>query len=88
MERSQTTKVLIHRSLTEEIMLGGVPRNMAILNGTVGAAIGVGGGSFILIPIFISIHLLLALLHKNDPLFLVCLKRFFYTSYFKRYYET
>ena len=34
--------VPVHRSLTEHILLGGAPRALAILNGTLAAAIGLG----------------------------------------------
>jgi len=32
----------VHRALTEAILLGGAPRSVAILNGTLAAAIGLG----------------------------------------------
>lgn len=32
----------VHRSLTEEIFMGGAPRSATILNGTIGAALGLG----------------------------------------------
>ena len=35
-------EVPLHRSLTEPILLAGAPRNIAILNGTVAAALGLG----------------------------------------------
>ena len=34
--------VPLHRSLTEPILLGGAPRSIAILNGTLAAALGLG----------------------------------------------
>jgi type IV secretory pathway TrbD component len=34
--------VPVHRALTEPILLGGAPRSIAILNGTLAAAIGIG----------------------------------------------
>ena len=34
--------VPVHRSLTEHILLGGAPRAIAILNGTLAAAVGLG----------------------------------------------
>ena len=34
--------VPVHRALTEPIMLGGAPRAVAILNGTLAAALGLG----------------------------------------------
>jgi len=32
----------VHRALTEQIMLGGVPRTVAIANGTLAGAVGLG----------------------------------------------
>ena len=32
----------VHRALTEQILLGGAPRSVAILNGTLATAIGLG----------------------------------------------
>jgi type IV secretion system protein TrbD len=32
----------VHRALTEPILLGGAPRSVAILNGTLAAAVGLG----------------------------------------------
>jgi type IV secretion system protein VirB3 len=34
--------VLVHRALTEHILLGGAPRSLAILNGTLATALGLG----------------------------------------------
>ncbi|MGE5515180.1 MAG: VirB3 family type IV secretion system protein [Bacteroidota bacterium] len=34
--------VPVHRALTEPILLGGAPRGLAIVNGTLAAAIGLG----------------------------------------------
>jgi len=35
-------EIALHRSLTEPILLGGVPRSVAIVNGTLAAAVGIG----------------------------------------------
>ena len=35
-------EVPLHRSLTESILLGGAPRTVAIANGTLAAAVGLG----------------------------------------------
>jgi type IV secretion system protein VirB3 len=35
-------EVPLHRALTEPILLGGAPRSIAILNGTLSAALGLG----------------------------------------------
>ena len=32
----------VHRALTEPILIGGAPRSIAILNGTLAAALGIG----------------------------------------------
>jgi type IV secretory pathway TrbD component len=32
----------VHRALTEPILMGGAPRSVAILNGTIAAALGLG----------------------------------------------
>ena len=45
MEASEPTpgfSVPVHRALTEPILLGGAPRAVAILNGTLAAALGLG----------------------------------------------
>ena len=60
----------VHRALTEPILLGGAPRAVAILNGTVAAALGLG------LRLWIAGLLLWAIGHaaavwaaKRDPLF-------------------
>ena len=35
-------EVPVHRALTEPILMGGAPRSIAILNGTLAAALGIG----------------------------------------------
>ena len=62
--------VPVHRALTEPILLGGAPRAVAILNGTVAAALGLG------LRLWIAGLLLWMLGHaaavwaaKRDPLF-------------------
>ena len=35
-------EIPLHRALTEPIFLGGAPRNVAIINGTLAAALGLG----------------------------------------------
>ena len=68
--------VPVHRSLTEPILLGGAPRAVAILNGTVAAALGLG------LRLWIAGLLLWALGHaaavwaaKRDPLFVEVARR-------------
>jgi type IV secretion system protein VirB3 len=66
----------VHRALTEPILLAGAPRAVAILNGTVSAAIGLG------LRLWIAGLLLWALGHmaavwaaKRDPLFVEVVRR-------------
>ena len=68
--------VPVHRALTEPILLGGAPRAVAILNGTVAAALGLG------LRLWIAGLLLWALGHaaavwasKRDPLFVETARR-------------
>ena len=35
-------EIPLHRALTESILLGGAPRSVAIVNGTIAAALGLG----------------------------------------------
>ena len=68
--------VPVHRSLTEPILLGGAPRAIAILNGTVAAALGLG------LRLWIAGLLVWAIGHaaavwaaKRDPLFVEVIRR-------------
>jgi type IV secretion system protein VirB3 len=44
-------EIPVHRALTEQILMGGVPRSVGLLNGTIAAAFGIGLHSFYVIPI-------------------------------------
>ncbi len=78
-------EIPIHRSLTDQILLGGVPRSIAILNGSVGAALGLGAQSWFVIPICLVVHVLAMVATKKDPQFFDCLRR--HTKQ-KSYYST
>lgn len=67
--------VPIHRSLTTPIMLGGLPRTLAILNGTVIISFVLGAQSLWILPIGILTHLVLVAIHRKDPEILTVLKR-------------
>ena len=66
----------VRRSLTEPILLGGAPRAVAILNGTLAAAVGLGlrlwivGGAIWLIG-----HLAAVWAAKRDPAFVDVVRR-------------
>ena len=68
-------EVPIHRSLTQQITLAGVPREIAILNGTTVAAFGLGLHSYWSIPVGIVLHLLAVVAAKKDPQFFECFRR-------------
>jgi type IV secretion system protein VirB3 len=66
----------VHRALTEPILLGGAPRAVAILNGTLSAALGLG------LRLWIAGLLLWAIGHaaavwaaKRDPMFVDVVRR-------------
>jgi type IV secretion system protein TrbD len=68
-------EIPIHRSLTEQILMGGVPRAVAIINGTFVAAMGLGLHSFYAVPVGIILHLLALAATKKDPQFFEVFKR-------------
>ncbi len=61
-------EVPLHRSLTEPILLGGAPRGVAILNGTLAAALGLGLQQSIAgLVICLIGHSLAVFAAKRDP---------------------
>lgn len=67
--------VSVHRSLTQPILLGGAPREFAILNGTFGAALLFGLHSVIGVPLCFILHFVAVALAKQDPAFLDTFRR-------------
>lgn len=67
--------VPIHRSLTVPVMLGGLPRKIAILNGTLIISFVLGAQTLWILPLGVVTHLLLAALHRRDPDILAVLRR-------------
>jgi type IV secretion system protein TrbD len=69
-------EVVLHRALTESILLAGAPRSFAILNGTLAASIGLGlrlwiaGGLIWLVG-----HAIAVWVTRKDPAFLTVLSR-------------
>ena len=58
----------IHRSLAEPILLGGAPRGLAIVNGTIAAAMGLGLQQWIAGLILWALgHTLMVFAAKRDP---------------------
>ncbi|HEX7382410.1 MAG TPA: VirB3 family type IV secretion system protein [Nevskiaceae bacterium] len=64
-------EVPLHRSLTEPILLGGAPRTVAIANGTLAAAVGLGLQLWLLgIALWLVGHALSVWGAKVDPQFM------------------
>ena len=60
----------IHRALVEPILLGGAPRSVAIVNGTVAAALGLGLQQWIAgLAVWAIGHTLAVFAAKRDPEF-------------------
>jgi type IV secretory pathway TrbD component len=60
----------VHRALTEPILLGGAPRGLAILNGTLAGAIGLGLRLWLIgLVIWALGHVASVWAAKRDPLF-------------------
>ena len=62
-------EIPLHRSLTEVILLGGVPRTPAILLWTTSAALGFGMQQIWVLPFAVLMHLVLVALTRRDPFF-------------------
>jgi type IV secretory pathway TrbD component len=66
----------VYRSLTEPILLGGAPRGLAIVNGTLAAALGLGLQMWIAgLVLWLAGHSLAVLATKRDPDFAAVLSR-------------
>lgn len=66
----------VHRALTEPILLGGAPRAVAIVNGTLAAAVGLGLRLWIAgAAIWLIAHLAAVYAAKRDPAFVDVVRR-------------
>ena len=66
----------VHRALTEPILLGGAPRAVAIMNGTLAAAIGLGLRLWLAgAAIWLVGHLAAVWAAKRDPAFVEVVRR-------------
>lgn len=66
----------LRRALTEPILLGGAPRSVAILNGTLAAALGLGLRLWIVGIVLWAIgHLAAVWAARRDPLFVEVVRR-------------
>jgi type IV secretory pathway TrbD component len=67
---------VVHRALTEPILLGGAPRAVAIINGTLAAAIGLGLRLWVAgAAIWLIGHLAAVWAAKRDPAFVEVVRR-------------
>jgi type IV secretion system protein VirB3 len=66
----------VHRALTEPILLGGAPRAVAILNGTLAAALGLGLRLWAAgLVLWIAGHAAAVWAAKRDPMFVEVVRR-------------
>lgn len=69
-------EIPLHRSLTEPILLAGAPRAIAIVNGTVAAALGLGLRLWIAgLLLWVVGHSIAVFAAKRDPDFAEVLRR-------------
>lgn len=72
----QGFEIPLHRSLTQTILLAGAPRAVAILNGTIAAALGLGLRLWIAGIVFGLLgHAIAAYAAKRDPNFVEVIGR-------------
>jgi type IV secretion system protein VirB3 len=68
--------VPVHRALTEPMLLGGAPRSVAILNGTLAGAVGLGLQLWLAgLLIWAVGHIAAVWAAKRDPLFVEVVRR-------------
>ena len=66
----------VHRALTEPILLGGAPRSLAILNGTLAGAIGLGLRLWLVgLLLWAVAHMISVWAARSDPQFVDVARR-------------
>ena len=80
LNKAQTTlpgfEIPLHRALTEPILLGGAPRIVTIINGTLAASIGLGLRLwFAGILLWLVAHMIAVWATRKDPAFAQTLSR-------------
>ncbi len=81
-KRDRGTPIVIHHSLSNEIMIAGVPRDYAFVNAALGGILGFSGGAYYILPIFFITHYILAYLHREDPQYWDCMVKHYNTKDF------
>ena len=75
-DRMDGYEVPLHRSLTEPMLMGGAPRTVAIVNGTLAAALGLGLQLWLAgIAVWLAGHGLAVYAARKDPAFMDVLVR-------------
>jgi type IV secretory pathway TrbD component len=62
-------EVPLHRSLTQPIMVAGLPRNLGLLLWTGTAAFALGLHQLWVLPLAVVLHLVFAAMARRDPFF-------------------
>lgn len=62
-------EVPLHRSLTQPIMVAGLPRNLGLLLWTVTAAFALGLHQIWVLPVALLLHVVFAAMARRDPHF-------------------
>jgi len=62
--------VPLYAATTERIMMGGIPRRLAILGGTVAAALVFGLHNLYVIPLILAVYVTLTVLYRLDRYFI------------------
>jgi len=69
-------EIPLHRALTEPILMGGAPRTVAIVNGTLAAALGLGLQLWVAgIVVWLIGHVTAVTAARKDPAFMQVLVR-------------
>ncbi len=75
-EKPEGFEIPLSISLTQSVLMGGVPRPVAILNGTMAAALSLGLQVWWLgVPLGLAMHAAAVALTKADPLWLDVFRR-------------
>ena len=76
-------EIRIHHSLITPVLLFGVPRSLAIFNGTLAAATVLGLQTFMVLPVCAVVHVAGVLLTRRDPaMFRVLMRHLRQKSYY------
>jgi type IV secretion system protein VirB3 len=77
-------RIKLHSAFTSPLLLAGVPRRFAIINWTICAAFVLGMQAWYVFPLFLMIHIAVAMATKNDPYFIEIIARHIKQ---KKYYD-